>query len=323
MVKILSLFSGIGAFEMALNKLNIEYDIVNYCEIDKYASKVYSKIHNISENKNLGDITKIDISTLNSNIDLLVHGSPCQDFSISGKGKGGDENSGTRSSLMWYSVKMIKKVLPKYVIWENVGNVLSAKHKHNFEKYLTTLEKIGYKNQYKILNCKDFNLPQNRNRVFVISVRNDVVNNFSFDNINISTKKVSIKDYIDEIVQVEDKYFVKREMKELKGKSKEIISIGYVSNKGSQAGKVYSIEGLFPTICACTHGYAIGYIYQDNKVRMLKPNETFKMMGFEEKVYNICKELNISDTQMYKMCGNSIPLPILVEIFKELFIKND
>ena len=319
MLNVLSLFSGIGAFEMALSNLNIHYNLVYFCEIDKYASKVYSKLHKETLSKNLGDITKIDIDVLNCPIDLLVHGSPCQDFSISGKGKGGDENSGTRSSLMWYSVKIIKKTLPKYVVWENVGNILSPKHKHNFDKYLDTLKDLGYTNHFKILNCKDFSLPQSRNRVFVVSIRNDVCNRFSFDKISISNAKVYIKDFIDEISNIEDKYFVKRPMKPITTHSKEIITVGEVSNKGSQAGKVYSIDGLFPTICACTHGYAIGYIYQDEKVRMLMPNETFKMMGFPNDIYDICKELNISNTQMYKMCGNSIPVTVLESIFAVLF----
>ena len=321
MLKVLSLFSGIGAFEKALTNIGVQYQITNYCEIDKYASKCYSKIHNVNEKINLGDITKVNIDTINNNIDIMVAGTPCQDFSISGKGKGGDEDSGTRSSLMWYHVKIVKQIKPKYIIWENVKNVLSQKHKHNFEKYLKTLEEFGYTNHYKILNSKYFNLPQNRDRIFVVSIRNDVENNFTFDNIEQSCNFVKIKDYIDNIDTIEEKYFVKRNFTSQKRVEKEIISIGEVSSKGSQAGKVYDINGLFPTICACTHGYAIGYIYQNNKIRMLKPNEVFRMMGFSMEDYKHCKNLNISDTQLYKMAGNSIAVPILEKIFKKLLIK--
>lgn len=169
-IRLLSLFSGIGAFEKALTNIGVDYELVNYCEIDKYASKSYSLIHNESEDKNLWDITKIDIKNLPTNIDLITHGSPCQDFSIAGTNKGGDENTGTRSSLMWNSVEIIKHCKPKYVIWENVKNVLSVKHKHNFKRYLDILESFGYKNFYKVLNAKDFGIPQNRERIFVVSV---------------------------------------------------------------------------------------------------------------------------------------------------------
>ena len=106
-LKVLSLFSGIGAPEKALERLNIDYELINYCEIDKYASKSYSIIHNVSEDLNLGDITKIDIDKLRD-FDLLTHGSPCQDFSAIGKQAGGDIGSETRSSLMWNTVEIIK-----------------------------------------------------------------------------------------------------------------------------------------------------------------------------------------------------------------------
>lgn len=124
-MKLLSLFSGIGAFEKALKNANVDYDLVGFSEIDKFAIKSYCAIHGVGENLNLGDVSSIDVKLLSQNIDIIVHGSPCQDYSVSGKGKGGDKGSGTRSSLMWYSVDIIKKVKPKYVIWENVKNVMS------------------------------------------------------------------------------------------------------------------------------------------------------------------------------------------------------
>lgn len=172
-MRMLSLFSGIGAFEKALTNIGIDYELVNYCEVDKWASKSYSLIHNEGEDKNLWDITKIDIESLPKNIDLITHGSPCQDFSIAGKQAGGDEGSNTRSSLMWNSVEIIKHCKPKYIIWENVKGVLQKKNIHNFEKYLSSLENIGYKNYYKVLNSKDYGIPQNRERIFVVSILGD------------------------------------------------------------------------------------------------------------------------------------------------------
>lgn len=115
-IKVLSLFSGIGAFEKALTNIGINYELVNYCEIDSHASKCYSLIHNVDENLNLIDVTKIKTSNLKY-FDLLTHGSPCQSFSMSGKQEGGVKGSGTKSSLLWETVRIIRDTLPKYIIW--------------------------------------------------------------------------------------------------------------------------------------------------------------------------------------------------------------
>lgn len=169
-IRTLSLFSGIGAFEKALTRIGIPHEIVGFSEIDKYAIASYCAIHNVDKDKWLGDITKIDIESLPQDIDLLTHGSPCQSFSAAGKGAGGDKGTNTRSSLMWNSVEIIRHVKPRYVIWENVKNVLSAKHRHNFDQYLDELTTLGYTNYYKVLNSKDYGIPQNRERIFVISI---------------------------------------------------------------------------------------------------------------------------------------------------------
>ena len=106
-LKALSLFSGIGAFEKALSNLNIDYELINYCEIENHASECYSKIHNISEDYNLVDVTKIKTNEL-KDFNLLTHGSPCQSFSMAGKQEGGIKGSGTRSSLLWETVRIIQ-----------------------------------------------------------------------------------------------------------------------------------------------------------------------------------------------------------------------
>ena len=173
-MRYLSLFSGIGSPEQALKNLGIDFELVGFSEIDKYAIKSYCAIHGVSEELNLGDITKIDIESLPLNIDLVTHGSPCQDYSVAGANKGGDIGSGTRSSLMWNTVTICEHCKPKFVIWENVKNVLSKKHRHNFDKYLDEMDRIGYNNYFKILNAKNYGIPQNRERVFVVSIRKDI-----------------------------------------------------------------------------------------------------------------------------------------------------
>ena len=109
-----------------------------------------------------------------------MHGSPCQDFSLAGKQAGGDEGSGTRSSLMYQTIRIVEKLKPKYVVWENVKNLLSKKHRHNFDAYLETMERLGYKNYYQVLNAKDYGIPQNRERVFTISILGN--ENYDFPN---------------------------------------------------------------------------------------------------------------------------------------------
>lgn len=206
MIKYLSLFSGIGAFEKALKNNSIDYELVGFSEIDKYATKSYCAVHGVDESLNLGDVSKIDLDKLKEigDIDLITHGSPCQDFSIAGRLAGGDKGSGTRSSLMWCTVDIVEAVKPKYVVWENVKNLLSAKNRHNFDGYLEIMDKLGYNSYYKILNAKNYGIPQNRERVFTISIRKDLGLNYEFPVEIELTKK--LKDVLEK--NVDEKYYL-------------------------------------------------------------------------------------------------------------------
>jgi DNA (cytosine-5)-methyltransferase 1 len=166
MIKVLELFSGYGSQSLALEYLGIEYKS-DISEIDQYAIKAYNQIH--GDTHNWGDITKIDETKL-PYYDLITYSSPCQDFSVAGLGKGGDEGSGTRSSLLWECERIIRAVKPKYLLMENVKNLVGKAHKHNFIRWLRTLEMMGYQNFWQVLNAKDYGVPQNRERVFVVSI---------------------------------------------------------------------------------------------------------------------------------------------------------
>lgn len=160
-LKVLELFSGIGACSKALERLGIDFEIVDSVEIDKYAVKSFNAIHNTTfEPQDICEWDK-DIE-----VDLIMHGSPCVDFSLAGKQAGGDKGSGTRSSLMYETIRIVEKLKPKYVIWENVKNLLSKKHRHNFDSYLDTMENLGYTNYYQVLNAKDYEIPQNRESIY-------------------------------------------------------------------------------------------------------------------------------------------------------------
>ena len=148
MIKMLSLFSGLGAFEKAIENLNIPYDLVGFSEIDKYAVKSYCAIHGVDEKLNLVDITKIDEKKL-PNFDLLTYGFPCQDISVAGKQRGIE--LGTRSGLLYEALRIIQYKMPKYAIAENVKNLVGKKFKKNFESYLAELEFYGYNSYWKVL----------------------------------------------------------------------------------------------------------------------------------------------------------------------------
>ena len=323
-LRLLSLFSGIGAFEMALRNIEIDYELVNFCENDKYAIKAYCAIHGVDENLNLGDITKVSIENLPKDIDLITHGSPCQDFSVAGLQRGGDEGSKTRSSLMWNTVEIIKHCKPKYVIWENVKNVLSKKHKHNFDKYLKTLELLGYTNYWKVLNAKDYGIPQNRERVFVISILGEH-KPYEFP------KPIKLEKRLKDILEIEidDKYYlsekVQKRFKQTKSDNGENSIIGTTAPEFRTIGQrdlVYSKEGIMGTLVATDYKQPkqiLETIQGDMSIRKLTPRECFRLMGLDDKDIDKIQMTKISDTQQYKLAGNSIVVPVLEEIFKNLF----
>ena len=195
------MFGGIGACSNALKRLNIPFEIVDYVEIDKYAVKSFNAIYGTNfEPQDIKNWNK------NINVDLIMHGSPCQDFSLAGKQAGGDEGSGTRSSLMYETLRIVEKLKPKYVIWENVKNILSKKHRHNFDDYLSKMEQLGYKNYYQVLNAKDYEIPQNRERVFTISI----LGNESFNFPPKQELKLKLKDMLEN--KVDEKYYLSNDI---------------------------------------------------------------------------------------------------------------
>lgn len=457
-MKLLSLFSGIGAFEKALDRLNINYELVNYCEIDKYASKAYAMMHDCDESLNLGDITKIDTTALPNDIDLITYGFPCQDISLAGKQKGFEEDGErTRSGLFFEALRIIEDTKPRIAIAENVKNLTSKKFQKEFDIVLTSLEQAGYNNYWQVLNAKDYGIPQNRERVFIVSIRKDIDNGmFKFpEGFELEFR---LKDMLED--GVDEKYYISNEMIEyisakgtknfkncdsrinlevarplttdqnkragttnylsdglpenfdlsaidikavrkygifdtetskhqagsvwdkeglaptldtmqggyrqpcieikeatkkgykeayegdgvylnrphqkrgvvqngmiqtLKTSCSDVgvvvsdkpICVGQVSTGNSQAGKVYSPDGVSQTLCAGTHGYAMGNIEHNLRIRKLTPLECFRLMGFDDEDFN--KITGISNTQLYKQAGNSIVVDVLVHLFESLF----
>lgn len=178
-LKVNELFSGIGAFRKALINLKIPHEIVGISEIDKYAIASYEAIY--GQTRNYGDISKVERLDY---ADLWTYGFPCQDISLAGR-MDGIVKGQTRSGLL-YEVQRLLAVaetegnLPKYLIMENVKNLTSSKFMTDFQGWLDWLEGIGYENYWKVLNSKDFGIPQHRERVFVVSIRKDLKQSFVF-----------------------------------------------------------------------------------------------------------------------------------------------
>lgn len=170
MIKVFEAFAGYGSQSMALRRLGIDFEVVGISEIDKYAIQAYMAVH--GDTPNYGDISKIDWSCV-PDFDFLTYSFPCTDISTAGQQKGLAEGSGTRSSLLWECRKAIEAKRPKYLLMENVKNLVSKKFTPYLKEWLRFLEGQGYSNYTKVLNAKDFGVPQNRERVFMVSILGD------------------------------------------------------------------------------------------------------------------------------------------------------
>lgn len=345
MIKVLELFAGIGACSKALERLGIEHEIMDAVEIDKYAIKSFNAIHGTSFDPQ--DITKWNKQI---DVDLIIHGSPCQDFSIAGKQAGGDKGSGTRSSLMYETLRIVKDNRPKYVIWENVKNLWSEKHRHNWESYVECMNDLGYDSFAKVLNAKNFGIPQNRERLFTISIRSDLHLDFDFPPPKPLDK--SLKDVLE--TNVDPKYYIKDIDNLIHHNSYEYINGGVIGKMYNMSRMAYHDDYISPTIHTCpggntepkvsiktantigydiaTDGDAIDLQYPNSKtimtsdsmavvdgyiIRKFTPKECWRLMGFDDEDYEKAAKVN-SNTQLYKQAGNSIVVNVLEAILTYL-----
>jgi len=172
MLKVVELFSGVGAQAEALKRSGIEHEIVAMCDIDKYSIKTYRKLHGWTIN--LGDIKTVEGLP---KVDLWTYSFPCTDISISGQMKGFEKGSNTGSSLLWEVQRLLEvskanDTLPRFLLMENVKNIVSKRFLPLFQTWIDYLASLGYKSFYKVLNAKDYGVPQNRERCFMLSVLN-------------------------------------------------------------------------------------------------------------------------------------------------------
>ena len=338
-IKVITLFTGIGAQEAALKRLGIDYEVVGISEIDKYAIQSYESIN--GSTYNYGDITKIGALDY---ADLWTYSSPCQDFSTAGKQQGirNADGSLTRSGLLLHVERLLVDSVirgdnPKYLLMENVKGLVSKKFKPDFDRWLERLEQLGYNNYWQVLNAKDYGVPQNRERVFVVSIRKDLNKTYTFP--SKQELKIRLKDILES--NVEEKYYLSDDMvnkfiARSINKSIEGSGFRFKPHNPSNAKTAFAIttkaggrmdDNFVFDKDISNDGYVEfnkdfinepTCVANSYRIRKLTPRECWRLMGFTDVEFDCAQMSGISNAQLYKQAGNSIVVDVLAGIFKEL-----
>lgn len=317
-MKFLELCAGIGGFRQALENLGCE--CVGYSEIDKHAIKLYSAWYN--DECNFGDITKIEAEKL-PDFELLVGGFPCQAFSVAGK-RGGFND--TRGTIFFDFARIMKAKKPKFAIFENVKGLLNHDGGKTYETMLRTLDELGYNAQWGILNTKFHGLPQNRERVYIVAnLRERSSTKILFERGDGSADKMerTENEIIGQFYNRKGKTHQDLGVISSEGhspallatthKNPRIVKIGDIDGLNTQYSRVYDSEGVSTTINAQGGGLGAktGLYNAGDKVRRLTPKECFRLQGFKDEMVELGYKLGISDTQLYKMAGNAVSVPVV------------
>jgi DNA (cytosine-5)-methyltransferase 1 len=300
MIQILELFGGIGSPRIALRNLGIDVKAIDYVEIDEKAVKSYNAMF-------ANELKHKTQSVVGWNLkpDILIHGSPCQDFSIAGHQKGADEGTETRSSLMWETLNIIKQMgvwKPRIVIWENVKGVRHKAMIHNFNRYLSEMEKLGYTNSFDCLDAREFGLPQARERIFTVSCLDGT--HFNFDSL------------------------IRTPMRDIEEFKEKVVPIRYLVNQPSIL-KCIGEKGIRRTTIIKDCAYTITerqdrcpaqvFDIGDGQYRFLTERECWRLQGYSDKDYESAAKVNTSRV-LYKQSGNSIPVTIFESIFRNIIL---
>jgi DNA (cytosine-5)-methyltransferase 1 len=346
-IKLLELFGGIGAPRKALENIGIDVKSIDYVEILPYAVKAYNTMFN-------NDYKPQDIKDWDLNVDILVHGSPCQDWSKAGLN---NVNTG-RSILFEKTLDIIEHDLnprPKVVIWENVVGLIQGENKEYFNFYIAEMKRLGYDSTYKVLNSLDFGIPQSRPRVFTVSIRNDLGAKFNFDRLEHKPMRPFI-DFIDKDPLVENGEYDMTQPSMIKAyeNGKVNVVITYTQTITTKVMRwhtcvVFKDYKNFYTYPRKSDGELINGNYNrawktdryvgtltvkainqigelKNKkleFRYLTPREYFRLMGFDDADYNKLLLKHFTKTRLYQLAGNSIVVPVLESIFKEILRQID
>ena len=302
---------------MASENLNLEIKSIDYVEILPYAVTAYNRMFDHLYKPQ-------DVRDWNLNVDLLVHGSPCQDWSKNGKN---DVTTG-RSILYERTLEIIEHELhprPKVVIWENVTGLVTKKHVQHFEHYLSTMERLGYSNSYKILNSNDYGMAQNRERIFTVSILGDA--NFEFPKEKPLTK--FLDEYIDRTVNPSDYALTQNELSlfferdgqlyirentkagERLVEDGDSINVEFPNSK-TRRGRVQ--KGMVPTL---TTSPQIA-VYYDGILRKITALECWRLMGYKDVDYYRVATDDMPISALHLLAGNSIVVGVLEAILEAL-----
>lgn len=305
MIQILELFGGIGSPRCALRNIGIPVKAIDYVEIDEKAVRSYNAMF-------ADDLPYKTQSVVGWNLkpDILIHGSPCQDFSIAGHQKGADEGSETRSSLMWETIHIIEQMgawKPLYVIWENVKNVTSKHMRANFNRYISEMERLGYTSNYELLDARDFGLPQARQRVFTVSVFGK--ERFIFDDL-IKTPMRNIKDFL--LEDAPPVYDVTQP---------SVLNV--IGEKGIKRTTI--IKDYAYTITTRQDRTPAQVIDMGKgRYRYLTELECWRLQGYTDEDYKAAAAVQKRNGRykmaLYKQAGNSIPVPIFESLFRKILL---
>ena len=352
MLKVGSDFSGVGAFNQALTRLGVEYQEVFACDMDKYARQTF--IHNYGEPKYY-PTNVYDREIPSESLDIYMTSPPCQAFSLAGKRLGKDDKRGI---LFFNSYEFIQVNNPRFFIFENVKGLLSDDGGNTFQEWINMLggrsvnglpilfpydNALPYHLYWQVLNAKHHGVPQNRERVFLIGIRDDKDNNFRLPVEEHLSKR--LKDVLEK--EVDDKYFlseksiirclkssdnknmIKNDVPEqsrciISGYNKipfdgqyiKVIQLNSSKESGGQQpyqqNRIFDINGISPAILANLGGDR-NHNINDYRIRRLTPRECFRLMDFPDTF-----TWDVSDSQAYKQAGNSIVVKVLEKIIKNL-----
>ena len=341
-MKFLDLFAGIGGFRLGMESAG--HECIGFCEIDKFARASYKAIHNTEGEIELHDITTVSDEFIRSigSVDVICGGFPCQAFSIAGHRRGFED---TRGTLFFEICRFASILRPKYLFLENVKGLLNHENGITFETIISTLDELGYDVEWQVLNSKNFGVPQNRERVFIIghSRKRGTRRIFPLSSTGRQVDKHQEQSTNTLTTRYPNSQGVGSYI--IESESQKVKSIGNINPSGNGMNGVYESTGLAPTlttnkgeglkIIQKAHGYNQGgehdiaptltsNSYHENnhlsdgyRIRKLTPRECWRLQGFPDWAFDKAQEVN-SNSQLYKQAGNSVTVNVISAIAKEL-----
>lgn len=286
----LDLFSGIGGFRLGLERAG--HTPVGWVEIDKFARQSYQAIHDTTGEWTAEDITKVtdeEWREFNGKVDIIAGGFPCQAFSIAGKRMGFLDS--TKVTLFFDVARAAKQIKPRYLFLENVKGLLNHDSGNTFRTILNTLDELGYDVEWHVLNSKDFGVPQNRERVYIIG---------------------HLRGYSGREVFP----FFGEEENFNKNKVIQTYQLNTPTRKNSNRFRTYSKNGIAPCLSTMQGGGLEPCLSIGDKIRKLTPLECWRLQAFPDWAFNKAKEAGLSDSQLYKQAGNSVTVNVIEAIAK-------